>query len=363
MKLCVKAVVVGGGPAGSIAAKTLAQHGIPVVLLERNLSLVKPCGGGLALNAFTEMNIPKHTMKREVNKIRLISPAGNIIDIDLTEGNLAIVERGEFDKALRQQAEELGAKIIEAEVTGIKQSSRYIIEAVSGEKKYEITSEYVIAADGINSKMRRSLGIKTSRAFFTMSEHIKGIDAACCEFWFGAAHAPRAYSWVFPSGDGISIGTGSFEQGRISDLYASFKEKRGITTNGSKHVYRIPVWAGDLYNRDKIIFAGDAAGQVLPLTYEGIYYAMKAGEFAARAIIDNKVDNYRKLWKSRFQKRFVLMGKLQNYFLKDDAAAERLVAIHRRPEIQEASLRLWLMKDSSTSGLVSYIKLFGKILR
>jgi geranylgeranyl diphosphate/geranylgeranyl-bacteriochlorophyllide a reductase len=363
MKLFVKVVVVGGGPAGSIAAKTLAQRGIDVVLLERNLSLVKPCGGGLSLNAFTELNIPKKTIKKEVKKIRLISPAGKIIDIDLRGCNLAIVERGEFDRVLRQQAEEQGVKIIEAGVAGITQSKLCTIEAVCGEKKYEIVSEYVIAADGINSRIRTVLGIKTSKAFFTISEQVKGLDAECCEFWFGASHAPRAYSWVFPSGEGISIGTGSFEQGKINDLYALFKQKRGVTTNGSKRVYRIPVWSGDLYNRGKVIFAGDAAGQVLPLTYEGMYYAMKAGEFAARAIIENKAENYRKLWKSRFQKRFILMGKLQSIFLKDDASAERLVALHRRPEIQEASLRLWLMKDNNKSNLFSYIKIFGKLLR
>ncbi len=362
MKLCAKAVVVGGGPAGSIAARTLAQRGIDVILLEKDLSFVKPCGGGLSLNAFTELNIPTTTIRKEVKKIRLVSPAGKILDIDLKGGTLAMVERGEFDSVLRQKAEEQGVKIIEAAVTGITQHKPYTVEAVSGEEKYEIGSEYVIATDGINSKVRTILGIKTSRAFFTVSEHLKDIRTDCCEFWFGSAHAPRAYSWVFPSAEGIPIGTGSFEQGKINGLYAAFKERRGVTASGSKRVFRIPVWTGNLYNRGKVLFAGDAAGQVLPLTYEGIYYAMKAGEFAARAIIDNKVDHYRKLWKKIFQKRFVLMGKLQDIFLKDDTSAERLVAIHRRPEIQEASLRLWLMKDSSKVSLVSYIKLFGKLL-
>lgn len=362
MKLCAKVVVIGGGPAGSIAAKTLAQNGIDVILLEKNLSFVKPCGGGLSLNAFTELNIPTAIIKREVRKIRLISPARKIIDLDLQGSNLAIVERGEFDRVLRKEAEEQGARIIETELYGITQDKTYTIEAVSEENRHEITTEYVIAADGINSKMRTMVGIKTSRAFFTLSEQVKGTDTECCEFWFGSAHAPRAYSWVFPSGEGISIGTGSFEQGKIKGFFSLFKQKRGVTGEGQKRFYRIPVWAGDLYNRDKILFAGDAAGQVLPFTYEGIYYAMKAGEFAARAIIDNKVGNYKKLWKGRFQKRFLLMGKLQAIFLKDDASAERLVAMHRRPEIQEASRRLWLMKDGGEASLVSYIKLFGKIL-
>jgi hypothetical protein len=84
---------------------------------------------------------------------------------------------------------------------------------------------------------------------------------------------------------------------------------------------------------------------------------------AAQAIIEENVATYREVWKARFQKRFVLMDRLRNYFLKDDASAERLVALHRRPEIQEASLQLWVMKDSSRKGFLHYMKLFGKFLR
>jgi len=56
------------------------------------------------------------------------------------------------------------------------------------------------------------------------------------------------------------------------------------------------------------------------------------------------------------------MDKLRDYFFKDNASAERLVALHRRPEIQELSLRLWIKKDSSMEGFKDYIKLFGKFL-
>ena len=138
---------------------------------------------------------------------------------------------------------------------------------------------------------------------------------------------------------------GAFEAGKINSLFERFRKRTGILSEGKKRIYRVPVWKGDLYNRGKILFAGDSAGQVLPLTYEGIYYAMKAGELAAMAIIEGNVNNYKKMWKDRFQKRFTLMDKLRNYFLKDDASAEKLVAYHRRPEIQEASLHLWLRKD------------------
>jgi hypothetical protein len=63
-----------------------------------------------------------------------------------------------------------------------------------------------------------------------------------------------------------------------------------------------------------------------------------------------------------FEKRFMLMNKLRNYFLKDDALAEKLAALHRRHDIREASLRLWIRKDSSKEGLMDYMRFFRKCL-
>ncbi len=363
MRLSANVLVIGAGPAGATAAKVLSKNGREVVLLERNLAFVKPCGGGLSVNAFDELGIPGNIIQKEVSVIRLISPAGQKVDISLKGSNLAIIERGEFDRELRRQAQGCGTKLIEAEFINILRNKRYKVEAISGTGRYEITAEHIIASDGVNSRMRTALGIKPVRAFFTMSEKIQGMSADCCEFWFGASHAPMSYSWVFPRTRGILIGTGGCEQGKIKSLFERFRERKGIQTEGEKRVYRIPVWTGDLYNKSKILFAGDSAGQVLPLTYEGIYYAMKSGEFAARAIIEDKADNYKKMWRSRFQKRFMLMNALRDYFLKDDNSAERLVALHGRPEIREASLRLWSIKDDGKPNLMSYIRFFGKLMR
>jgi geranylgeranyl reductase len=363
MRLSAKVLIIGSGPAGASAARCLAAHGRDVLLLEKNLSFEKPCGGGLSLRAFEELCIPKTAIKSEVHRIRIVSPRGESVDIELQGCGLAIVGRKEFDSSLRRAAEAKGAKIVQGEFTSIQHSKNYTVKAVNGDEQHEFEAEYVIAADGVNSRVRTALGIKPSRSFFTVSEKIRDVNADVCEFWFGGDHAPFSYSWVFPGSEGISIGTGTFQTGAITALLQRFKEKRGLHAAGTKKVYRIPAWKGDLYSKGNVLFAGDAAGQVLPLTYEGIYYAMKSGELAAQAIIEERVDTYRKVWKARFQRRFVLMDRLRNYFLKDDASAERLVALHRRPEIQEASLQLWVMKDSDHKGLLHYIKLFGKLLR
>ncbi|MEW6676163.1 MAG: geranylgeranyl reductase family protein [Nitrospirota bacterium] len=362
MRLKAKVLVVGGGPAGATAARFLAEGGVDVILLERDSSFVKPCGGGVPSSAFDEFSIPKSVVKKEVKSIKIVSPMGERLDIELKGGYLSLVEREEFDDALRKMAEKSGAGLIEGEFVRFIEDKPYKVEANVGEVKAEIVSEYVIAADGVSSRVRTAIGMKPPRTSFTISERIKGTKTDVCEFWFGSSHAPGFYSWVFPKSDGISVGTGGSEPKEIRTLLEKFKGRRGITSDGVVKIYRIPVWKGDLFNKGKILFAGDCAGQVMPLTHEGIYYAMKSGEYAARAIIEEKADNYKRVWKVRFQKRFALMDKLRDYFLKDDLSAERLVALHRRPEVQEASMRLWLRKDSSKEGLLSYTRLFGKFL-
>lgn len=363
MKFKTKVVVVGGGPAGAIAARSLAEYGVDVMVLERNPSFKKPCGGAISLSALEELRIPKTLIEREVKCIRIVSPKGERLDIELGVGSLGIVERGKFDSALRAEAEKKGAEIVEGNFTGLTTGEKeyQLVANVKGEKT-EISAEYIIAADGVNSRVRSALGIKPNKSFITASEKIIGVKTEFCEFWFGSSHAPGSYSWIFPAAEGFYAGTGSSEQGKAIALLKRFKDERGITQEGIKRIYKIPIWKGDLYNKDNIIFTGDSAGQVMSLTYEGIYYAMKAGEFAARAIMEGKASNYKKIWDAAFHKRFYFMDKLRKYFYKNDLSAEKFVVFHRSPEVQEASIRLWLRKDSGEESIQRYIKIFRKFL-
>jgi geranylgeranyl reductase len=355
-------LVIGGGPAGAVAAGVLAENGREVLLLEKNRAYTKPCGGGVALGIFDEFNLPRTSVQREVYGLRLVSPAGNQVDIPLPDHPVALVERKEFDEALRLKAEHQGAQVVEGEFLSILDEKKGLVRASILGERIEIRSEFIIAADGVNSRVRTSLGIKPLPALWTCSAVIPG-RREFCEFWFGASESPYSYSWIFPTAGGLSVGTGTLEAKNLHNLFHNFLGRSGIEVPVKKRVYRIPVWQGKLFNRQKILFAGDAAGQVLPLSYEGIYYAMKAGEMAAKAILEGKPGHYKKMWKGEFGKRFLLLDTLNNYFLKNDASAEKVIALHRHPEVQEISLRLWLRQDDRQHTLFHYIKLLKKFLR
>jgi len=90
---------------------------------------------------------------------------------------------------------------------------------------------------------------------------------------------------------------------------------------------------------------------------------MKSGEFAAQAIIEDNPDIYKKLWKGRFKNRFLLMSKIRNYLFKNDENIEKFVGLHKRPEVQEIAMKLWLRKEAGSSSLISYLNFFRHFLK
>jgi geranylgeranyl reductase len=369
-------LIIGGGPAGATAARILAGNKIEATLVERDLSYVKPCGGGIPSSAFEELSIPENAVKKKISKISIISPSGEKIDVELGGGCLCITERGAFDAQLRQMAIAQGASMMEGMFSRFEDTGKTITSVITGKpgrEEIRIKSDYVIAADGITSKVASSLQVPKPRAINTVSTLIKRGDFDACEFWFGTEHASNFYSWVFPSEGYASIGTGSSSPRDLTAFLDIFVRRRfniplaelnRQELLGKTRAFKMPEWNGTLFNKGNILFAGDAAGMVMPVIYEGIYYAMKSGELAARALIDGKPDSYEKLWNGRFRTRFLLMRKIKQHLFKDNENIEKWVSLHKRPDVQELAIKLWLnKKHGRNSVLSSYIKMFKHFIK
>ena len=169
----------------------------------------------------------------------------------------------------------------------------------------------------------------------------------------------------------MGTGTVSTDSRAVKVFLDRFIERRGLSDGRgsgegdgqvSLRAYKIPFWQDDLYRRGRVLFVGDAAGQVMPMSYEGIYYAMKSGEFAARAILKGKMRDYRALWRKKFSKSFFINKRLWEYFLKDDERADTLFQLLKRPQVQCAAIDLWLKKVVKKETFLSYISLFKEFL-
>jgi len=54
----------------------LASEGVDTVLVERDFSYVKPCGGGISSGAFREFALPENIIRKTIDKVLIVSPEG-----------------------------------------------------------------------------------------------------------------------------------------------------------------------------------------------------------------------------------------------------------------------------------------------
>lgn len=354
-------IIVGGGPAGATAARDLSRLGINTILLEKNSDFEKPCGGGLMLSSYEEFDIPHTIIKQQINKIKILSPSLNEVTIDITKHPLTIVHRHEFDATLRNLAVQNGVQLIEAKAYDIQVKENATIWAKNATNNYQIQANYIIAADGVNSMIRKKLLNEVPNRVLTYYIDIKNQESESCQFWFGDNISPKYYSWIFPHHNGINIGLISDNKKEISSYFENFRTKINLQGSEKPKGYYIPTWKKQIYYKDNVFFVGDSASMVLPFTYEGIYYAMKSARLAVEAIVKNDPTLYQKKWNKLYGRKFRFLKILQTLFLHSDYFSEILVKLYQKPQFQESVISYWIGSKQPLSPIGTILK-FIKII-
>ncbi|MBU1800342.1 MAG: NAD(P)/FAD-dependent oxidoreductase, partial [Bacteroidetes bacterium] len=330
-------IVVGGGPAGSMAARFAAEQGASVLMMEKDRDIGYPvrCGEAVSKAGIEEFIEPNEVfISTIIDKFGMISPDGTEVVIPLEQIGY-ILERRVFDYELAKQAASYGAEIVtRAYVNGL------IIEngKVCGVKyeykgeQLELRAKVVIAADGVESRIGRWAGIKTHIDFRDMESCTQvtaaniDVDPNTLLFYFGKDVAPEGYFWIFPKRNkSANIGLG------VSGAIGKKKSSQAYLNKFmDEHYPNAPVLtriAGGVpssitlekISAPGIILVGDAARQVNPLSGGGIVSGMIGGKIGGtivgEAIKQNNLNHiltYDKAWASRLGKRHEIFNRIKN---------------------------------------------------
>ena len=107
-------IVVGAGPAGSIAAHDCAKAGLKTLLLEKfALPREKPCGGAVMYRGLHILkgHLPRHLIEQRMHGLRFVLPHSREVDFKSDKMIGITVFRERFDEYLARRAEGAGVEL------------------------------------------------------------------------------------------------------------------------------------------------------------------------------------------------------------------------------------------------------------
>src|SRR5882724_6122981 len=306
----VDVVVVGAGPAGAAAAITAVERGLSVVCVDKaQFPRDKTCGDGLTANALRVLERLGVTAAdlgatdgKFVRETVLVSPSGRRARLPLPHDrtHAAVVTRRSLDAALVAVARRRGAEIREGwTIEQAKQDSGGVQLLFAGGAV--LSARFVVAADGHWSPVRRALNPAAPRdlgEWHAVRQYFDGVDDDRLWVVFERDLLP-GYAWVFPlPGGRANVGFGVLRaDGRtgreLKDLWPAVLTRpalRDILGSHARpaepvHAWPIPTrYDPERLVQGRVLFAGDAAGVVDPMTGEGIAQALETGMLAAESV-------------------------------------------------------------------------------
>jgi len=321
----IQLTVIGAGPAGAYAAYTAAGKGLDVLLVERSPVIGHaPCCAEaishIGLTSFVEPDMK--FIATPISAVQFTVATGYICRRDFDNPIGYVLDRKEFDPYLAEMAVQAGAGLLpDTAVVDIKIDdsgpARLTLEGPQG--NYEIESDFVIAADGVESMIGRQAGLNTqvklSQSETTLQYRVKGIEVLphCLEFCVGQKYAPGSYLWVFPKSEnsaniGLGLNPARHAGEELRPYLNRFLDKRyGRYEIEFETCGMVPKYLGlDIVGRDNLLLAGDAARTLDSLVGAGIAKAMHTGRMAAESVaetIDKRftTDQMQKLYRQRIE--------------------------------------------------------------
>jgi geranylgeranyl reductase family protein len=304
-------LVVGAGPAGSIAALILARAGVRVRLVDRaRFPRDKLCGdtlnpGSLSILDRLGISTPIRARAAPVTGMLVTGP-GARVSADYPHGLCGVsMTRRDLDLMLLNAAIDAGAHVEcgvtvrepiaddRGRVTGVRVAS-------NGHAR-DVRARIVVAADGRGSRLASRLQLSSYAqrprrwafgAYFTGVAAMTGRGEMHIrpDGYIGVARLPAGLTNVSVVRDAANLPMQGDQQSFVRDALAVDPELRERFAHATQ-VSRVSVLGPLAVDSRRsgcagLLLAGDAAGFVDPMTGDGLRFALRGGELAARAALD-----------------------------------------------------------------------------
>jgi flavin-dependent dehydrogenase len=316
----IDVLVVGAGPAGSVAALVLARGGARVRLIDRaTFPRPKLCGDTVnpgTLAALRSLGVAPDIEARglPIHGMRVTGPHGIVVEGRYPRGLVGrSLVRRDLDWLLLQQAVQAGVQFepglaVRRAIVDGPDGARTVRGVVAGGstgsagRTHHLRAAVTIAADGRRSPLAFGLGLAAHPARPRRWAIGVYFDNAVTGAAIGEMHVRHdGYIGVAPVPDGLTnvcvvrpAAAGDLSlrdpaalvQASLSRdplLAERFAAARAVAPPMVLGPLAVDVSAASI---DGLLLAGDAAGFVDPMTGDGLRFAVRGGELAAAAALD-----------------------------------------------------------------------------